>query len=336
MSFSLAYHIPFFAVSAAPDTLFNAIVSQVETAERSGFDLVTMMDHFEQPNFIGQSGSSLDQGYTTLEPYVTLAALATRTKSIKVATMVTSNTFRHPALLAKMITSLDVVSGGRAILGLGAGWYQPEHDSYGIEFGTVSERFDRLSEALQIVVPMLRGDRPTVRGEWYQTTAAANEPRIRNNLPLLLGGSGEKKLFGLAAKYADHVNIICNPSDLPRKLDALRKRCDEADRDYDKLHKSFAVPLIIDTDGDRARTVQREFFALRGIDIDEVESEKRKELTERQFVGSPEEVTERLNKEVVSQGINRFAINMITNGALPSVDLIEAAGLHLSKLVPKH
>ena len=134
-------------------------------------------------------------------------------------------------MLAKAVTTLDVVSGGRAVLGIGAGWFELEHQQLGFEFGTFTERFARLDEALQIIEPMLRGRRPSVDGAWYHAENAMNEPRIRDDLPIMLGGGGERKTFGLAARYADHLNIICDPADLPRKLEALDQRCAEVGRD---------------------------------------------------------------------------------------------------------
>ena len=119
------------------------------------------------------------------------------------------------------------MSGGRAVLGIGAGWFELEHRQLGFEFGTFTDRFNRLDEALQIIAPMLHGERPSLDGTWYRAENAINEPRLRDDLPIMLGGGGEKKTFGLAARFADHLNIICDPADLPRKLDALEQRCAE-------------------------------------------------------------------------------------------------------------
>ena len=117
----------------------------------------------------------------------------TATETVQLGTLVTGNTYRNPALLAKIITTLDVVSGGRAVLGIGTGWFELEHDQLGFEFGTFTDRFNRLDEALQIILPMIKGERPTFEGKWYRTREAVAEPRYRDHIPLLIGGSGEKK-----------------------------------------------------------------------------------------------------------------------------------------------
>jgi Luciferase-like monooxygenase len=135
-----------------------------------------------------------------LEAYTTLGAPATATERVQLSTLVTGNTYRLPTHLAKAVTALDVVSGGRAVLGIGAGWFELEHRQLGFEFGTFTDRFERLDEALQIIAPMLRGERPTVEGKWYRTENAMNEPRIRDSLPIVLGGGGARKTFGLAAR----------------------------------------------------------------------------------------------------------------------------------------
>ncbi|MBM6404417.1 LLM class flavin-dependent oxidoreductase [Phycicoccus sp. CSK15P-2] len=201
-----------------------------------------------------------------LEAYTLLGALAAATDDIQLSTLVTGNTYRNPALLAKQVTTLDVVSGGRAVLGIGAGWFELEHQQLGFEFGTFTDRFNRLGEALSIIEPMLRGERPTVHGDWYRTESATNEPRLRDDLPILVGGGGEKKTFKYAARHAAHLNLICNASEIPRKLDALAQRCEEERRDRSTLETSFLAFLVVDEDGDAARRMLRDSLAARGVD----------------------------------------------------------------------
>ena len=159
----LGYQIPVFTY---PDTdsagLFPAIARQAEEAEGAGFDTLLVMDHFYQLPMLGAAEEPM------LECYSLLSALAGRTSRVRLSALVTGNTYRNPAVLAKTVTTLDVVSGGRAQLGIGSGWFQLEHDAFGIEFGTFTDRFEKLEEALQIVVPMLRGERVTFSGAHYR------------------------------------------------------------------------------------------------------------------------------------------------------------------------
>lgn len=181
-----------------------------------------------------------------LEAYTALGALATATERVQLGTLVTGNTYRNPALLAKIITTLDVVSAGRAILGIGTGWYELEHDQLGFEFGTFTDRFNRLDEALQIILPMIKGERPTFEGKWYRTREAMAEPRFRDHIPLLIGGSGEKKTIPLAARHFDHLNLITGFDELPQKVDAIRRSCEEVGRDPATLETTMLLTAVVD------------------------------------------------------------------------------------------
>ena len=184
----LGYQIPNFTYPNSDRTkLFDTVVAQAKAADRSGFDTVLLMDHFYQLPMLGQP-----QDYM-LECYTALGALARETSNVRLGALVTGNTYRNPALLAKIITTLDIVSGGRAQLGIGAGWFELEHDSLGFEFKTFSDRFRKLEEALQIILPMLRGERPTFEGKYYTVKDAINEPQPIRPVPVMIGGSGEKK-----------------------------------------------------------------------------------------------------------------------------------------------
>ena len=247
MSIRLGYQIPNFSYGTPVSDLFPSVIAQAREAEDAGFDAVFVMDHFYQLPGIGSPDQPM------LESYSALSALATATSRVQLSALVTGNTYRNPTHLAKAVTTLDVVSGGRAVLGIGAGWYELEHQQLGFEFGTFTDRFERLEEALSIIAPMLRGERPNVDGRWYHAESAMNEPRMRDDLPILIGGSGEKKTFGLTARYASHLNIICDPADLPRKLDALDQRCAEAERDRATLETTSLVFGMVDENGDNAR-----------------------------------------------------------------------------------
>ncbi|MGW7294773.1 TIGR03560 family F420-dependent LLM class oxidoreductase [Streptomyces xiamenensis] len=304
----LAYHIPYFHHARSPAALFPELVDQVRAAEAAGFDMVTTMDHFLQPAGLGPPGGPI------LEAYSLLGALAAVTDRVRLGTMVTGVTYRNPALLAKMITTVDVISAGRAVLGIGAAWHEPEHRRFGFTFGTAAERSRRLEEALQVVVPMLREGRSTFSGSWYRAQDALNEPRLRDDLPVLIGGAGERRTFALAVRHADHLNIICEPAQIPGKLAALRARCAEGGRDPATLETSFATPLIMDEDGDLAQRRLTEVMRNLGVDRAAVTGGEWARATSRYFTGTPAEVAERLREEVIGQGIGGLAVNMLADG----------------------
>src|SRR6201991_896769 len=199
MAIRLGLQIPNFSYGTSVAELFPAVKAQAQEAEAAGFDTVLLMDHFYQLPGLGEPDEPM------LEAYTALGALASATERVQLSTLVTGNTYRNPTLLAKVITTLDVVSAGRAILGIGAGWFELEHDQLGYEFGTFTDRFNRLDEALEIILPMLKGERPTLTGKYYRTQEAMANPRFREHVPLMIGGNGEKKTFRLAAKHFDHL-----------------------------------------------------------------------------------------------------------------------------------
>jgi F420-dependent oxidoreductase-like protein len=301
----LGLQIPNFSYGAPVSELFPAVMAQAQEAEAAGFDTVLVMDHFYQLPMLGEPDEPM------LEAYTALGALATATKRVQLSTLVTGNTYRNPTLLAKAVTTLDVVSAGRAILGIGTGWFELEHRQLGFEFGAFTERFERLEEALQIVVPMLHGERPTFSGTWYHTESAINEPRYRDHIPIMLGGSGEKKTFRLAARYADHLNIIANISELPAKLDVLRQRCNEIDRDPATLETSSLLTVVVD--GYDAAT-----------DVGEARGG-------RAVTGTPEQVADEIKRRVLDVGIDGVIINLPTHRYTPGV--ITKVGAALSPLI---
>ncbi|KZM71345.1 LLM class F420-dependent oxidoreductase [Nocardia terpenica] len=322
MSIRLGYQMPNFSHATTARELFPSVIAQAREAEAAGFDSAFVMDHFYQLPGLGTPDEPM------LEAYTALGGLATATERIQLSTLVTGNTYRNPTLLAKAVTTLDVVSGGRAVLGIGAGWFELEHNALGFEFGTFAERFERLDEALQIIHPMLRGQRPTFDGKWYHTREAMNEPRVRDDLPIMLGGGGEKKTFGLAARYGDHLNIICDANELPRKIDAVRQRCAEVGRDPETLETSFLAFLILDEDGDRARKLQSEILDRQARNMPGVPPQ-----TDRQFVGTPDDVADQFQRRVLDHGVDGLIVNMVANGHEPGI--LELAGKALSPLVHK-
>src|SRR5438270_2912546 len=200
MAAFFGFHMPTFTFSGVPqDKLFDRVAENAKAAEAAGFDLVTVMDHFYQIRGIGPETEPM------MEAYTTLSALATQTSRIKLGTLVTGVTYRNPALLAKMVTTLDVISKGRAILGIGAAWNEDEHIGYGFEYPPIGRRMDRLEEAVTIAKLMFTEERPTFEGKFYRIERALNVPRpIQPGGPkILIGGTGEKRTLRILAKHGD-------------------------------------------------------------------------------------------------------------------------------------
>jgi len=280
----LGYQIPNFSYGTGVSELFPTVIRQAQEAEEGGFDTVLVMDHFYQLPMIGTPDQPM------LEAYTALGALATATKRVQLGTLVTGNTYRNPTLLAKIITTLDVVSGGRAILGIGTGWFELEHEQLGFEFGTFTDRFNRLEEALQIILPMIKGERPTFSGKWYHTKEAMANPRFRDHIPLMIGGSGEKKTFRLAAQHFDHLNIIAGFDELPGKLAVLKQRCEEVGRDPATLETSTLVTALIDEN----------------VSADVIPAE----MGQRMVVGSPDSIADQIKTKIFDAGIDAAIINV--------------------------
>ncbi|WP_250005528.1 LLM class F420-dependent oxidoreductase [Actinoplanes sp. M2I2] len=311
MTIRLGYQIPNFTYPGVPNgELFDTVVAQAREAEAAGFDTVLVMDHFYQLPGIGEPEAAM------LEAYTTLGALASATSTIQLSTLVTGNTYRNPALLAKTVTTLDVVSKGRAVLGIGAGWYEREHHDMGFEFGTFGQRFERLEEALTIIAPMLRGEPATVDGSWYQAREPLNNPRVRDDVPIMLGGAGEQKTFRLAARFAQHMNIICDIDDLARKVSVLRQRCEEIGRDPATLATSFLIMGMVGETEQEAK------------ELGETIPEDRRN---RAFLGTPGQVAEQVQERILDAGVDGVCINLIRNGHRPGV--VSAVGAALKPLV---
>jgi F420-dependent oxidoreductase-like protein len=286
----LGFQIPNFSYGTGAENLFPTVIAQAREAEAAGYDSLFVMDHFYQLPMLGTPEQPM------LEAYTALGALATATERLQLGTLVTGNTYRNPALLAKIITTLDVVSAGRAVLGLGAGWYELEHRQLGFEFGTFTDRFKRLEEALQILDPMLKGERATFSGDWYSAESAIAEPRYRDRVPILIGGSGEKKTFGIAARYADHVNIIAAFHELPRKIDALRARCEEVGRDPSTLETSLMLTVVFDENAKPDQVPEQ--------------------MSGRMAIGGPAQIAEQVQAKVLDAGVGGAIVN-IPNGHEP-------------------
>jgi F420-dependent oxidoreductase-like protein len=226
-----------------PADLFDHVAGLATAAEGAGFDSVWVMDHFFQLPALGGPDQPM------LEAYTLLGALAARTRRVQLGTLVTGVTYRNPALLAKIVTTLDVVSRGRAILGIGAAWYEAEHLGLGVGYPADRIRLDMLEEAVQVCRAMFTADDVSFSGVHYQLDHARNLPRpVQPSGPeIMIGGGGERRTLRLVARYADKCNVTGDVATLTRKIDVLRQHCDEVGRDPADIAVTWMTPLILTT-----------------------------------------------------------------------------------------
>jgi F420-dependent oxidoreductase-like protein len=243
MAVLFGFHVPNFTFRGVPnDGLFDRIVATAKAAENAGFDLVTVMDHFYQIRGIGPETDPM------MEAYTTLGALAASTSRVKLGTLVTGVTYRNPAMLAKMVTTLDVISKGRAILGIGAAWNEDEHKGYGFEFPPIGQRMDRLDEALTIAKLMFTQDRPSFEGKYYKIDRALNVPRPKQpgGPKILIGGSGEQRTLRLLAQHGDIGHWFGgNLDELKRKKQIFEKHCEAVKRDPSEVLLTVGITLVL-------------------------------------------------------------------------------------------
>jgi F420-dependent oxidoreductase-like protein len=239
-------HLPNYTFpDTPPERLLDRVVELATAAEAAGFDLVTVMDHFYQIRGVGSETDPM------LEAYSTLAALSQRTGRVRLGTLVSGVTYRNPAILAKTVTTLDVLSGGRAILGIGAAWNEDEHRGYGVDFPPVPERMDRLDEALTIIRAMFTEDRPSFEGRHYRIESALNVPRpIQSGGPkIIVGGGGEQRTLKIAAKHADMTHWFpLGLEALKHKTEVLAGHCEAIGRDPATIERTMATPIILAVD----------------------------------------------------------------------------------------
>jgi alkanesulfonate monooxygenase SsuD/methylene tetrahydromethanopterin reductase-like flavin-dependent oxidoreductase (luciferase family) len=215
--------------------------------------------------------------------------------------------------LAKTLTTLDIVSAGRAQLGIGAGWFELEHDALGFEFGTFTQRFEKLEEALQIIKGMLAGERPTFEGTWYQVRDAISSPAPLRPIPIMIGGGGEKKTLRLVAQYADESNLICAVDEIPRKLDALAAHCERLGRDRSEITVSYQGIACVAPTHDEAVADLDVFLASRGMDVSSMSDEDAAAVRSMVPHGDPGEIAE-LFSTYLATGVDGVTVSAPANG----------------------
>jgi F420-dependent oxidoreductase-like protein len=316
----LGYQIPNFTYpGVAPEDIFANVVAQAKAAEAAGYDRVFVMDHFYQLPGIGAPEEPMFECYTML------SALAQHTERVRLSALVTGNTYRNPALLAKAVTTLDHVSGGRATLGIGCGWFEKEHVDLGFEFGTFGDRFEKLEEALQIIIPMLRSERVTFSGKHYRVQDAINSPAPISKIPVMIGGQGEKKTLRMVAQYADESNLVGDNAAIPRKLEVLAEHCERLGRDRSeitvtKLQMIAVAPTQEELDADFAAIAET-----KGWTDAHIAAAKGALIT-----GDPDTVGEIL-QDAVAAGLDGLTVDLPVNGHNP--ERIELLGEIANKIL---
>ncbi|HSV66128.1 MAG TPA: LLM class F420-dependent oxidoreductase [Mycobacteriales bacterium] len=261
----IGLQIPDFTWPGGPATMGADLAAIARTADEAGFDLLAVMDHLFQIGPIGPPERDM------LEAYTTLGFLAAHTERVELLTLVTGVVYREPGLLAKIVTTLDVLSGGRAWLGIGAAWNEEEARGLGLPFPPTAERFERLEETLQICLQMWSGNEEPFEGKHYRLDRPLNVPQAlsRPHPPILVGGSGEKKTLRLVAQYAQACNLFPSP-ELPHKLEVLREHCVTVGRDYDEIEKTAYFVFDVGERGEKVAETIASLTRLAGLGIQTV------------------------------------------------------------------
>jgi F420-dependent oxidoreductase-like protein len=304
----LGLQIPNFDLpGVAPAQLLDRLTAIAGAAEDAGFDSLFVMDHLHQIPGVGPPENRMLEGNTVL------AALAARTSRANLGLMVAGVTYRNPALLAKITTTIDVLSGGRALLGIGGAWYEEEHQAYGFDFPPVGERLARLGEALQIARAMFTQEQSTFEGRYYRVEGMMNNPRpIRGDIPILVGGSGERKTLKLVAQYADACNIFGDPERARHLLGVLDAHCADVGRDPAEITKTRLGTLVVAPTHEEAEKLLATW-----PDRVNIPEERRRMVMN---LGDPDEVGGQI-QELVAAGLDGFIFNMPNPNDLESVAL---------------
>jgi F420-dependent oxidoreductase-like protein len=309
----LDLHLPNFNYpGVAPEAIFDRLVDIATTAEGAGFSSVTLMDHYHQIPPVGPPQNWMFEGNTML------AGIAARTQTIALGLLVGGVGYRNPAQHAKITTTLDVISGGRAFHGIGAGWFEAEHDAYGFAFPSLGERFERLEDHLRIVRAMFTQEQATVAGDHHSVTGAYNSPKpLRGDIPIVIGGSGERKTLRMVAQYADGCNLFGDPARAQRLLGVLRGHCENVGRDPGEITKTSMMTIAIAETEDG---VQGKLDAMRAAGFPE-------QRIAGTTAGTPEQILERAHafRDVGIEGLTF---------SMPDVHDLEAVTLAGRTLAP--
>jgi F420-dependent oxidoreductase-like protein len=283
--------------------LFETIAGIAVTAENSGFDSVYVMDHFYQLPLIGRTDENMFEAYTLL------SAIAARTNTVRLGCMVGGMTYRNPAFLAKQVSALDVISKGRAIWAIGAGWFEEEHLAYGYEFGTFTDRFEKLEEGLQIIKSMFVNDTTTFEGKWFTVRDALNVPKPvqAGGPPVLIGGSGEKKTLRMVAQYADACNVFGSPEQIRHLMDVLDQHCATQGRDPEEICRTRLGTLILGRTHDEAQA--KLTARLGGAKVEDLPEDLQVRVRQQFIVGDADAITERVNA-FLAAGLDGLIFNM--------------------------
>lgn len=266
----LGVHLVNFALPGGPESLGPTLAAVGRAAEEAGVDNLSLMDHYFQLEFLADVHDPMLEGYTAL------GFLAANTSSVELQLLMTGVTYRHPGPLAKIVSTLDVLSGGRAALGLGAAWYEREHHGLGVPFPPVAERFERLEETLQIVTQMWSDDDGPFRGKHYQLAETINSPQPlrKPHPPVMVGGGGERKTLRLVAQYADACNVFsgrgAGPEQVAHKLAVLRDWCEKENRPYDQIRRTVLHNDPVEVDQSGAAAFLEQMRALADLGVQEV------------------------------------------------------------------
>ncbi len=255
-------HLVNFTLPGGPASIGPTLAAVGPAAEEAGVANLSLMDHYLQLDMLGGAAQPMVEGYTGL------GFLAAHTSTVELQLLCTGVTYRHPGLLAKIVSTVDVLSGGRAALGIGAAWNEREHRALGVPYPPVAERFERLEETLQIVRQMWSEDDGPFEGAHYRLAETINAPQPLHIPPIMIGGGGEKKTLRLVARYADACNLFASPdADGPArvraKLDVLRAHCEREGTDYDAIRKTVLYPARLEHRGRRGGPVRADDDRLR-------------------------------------------------------------------------
>jgi F420-dependent oxidoreductase-like protein len=294
------YQLP----GVAPERLMDRLRAIATTAEQSGFDAIFLMDHVQHSGEPGLEGRFLLEGPTTL------GALAACTERAQLGLMTASGTYRNPALLAKITTTIDVLSGGRAILGIGAGWLEHEHVAYGWRFPSTRERFEILEDALRISRAMFTQDAATVEGTHWSIAGALNRPRpIRGDIPILIGGNGERKTLRFVAQYGDACNVFGDADEVRRLMGVLDAHCEDVGRDPSEIWRTAFETVVVAATHELAHAK-----------LAAVRASSPAPGGEAAIVGDPDEVAEQVAARVAA-GLDGLVVNVYDADDLASLAL---------------